>query len=93
VAPSIPALQTCLDLFGEEEGIEIFVEPLLQQRINSAGSIPSNLEDILSKFRTQPYTTKLEDKNWYMEYGHLTDYSPEDNNQHDRVMKHIRENK
>lgn len=50
------------------------------------------MEDILSRFRTQPYTNRLEDKNWYMEFGHQTDFSEDYGNPQDRVIKHIRQN-
>ena len=62
-------MQTCFDLFGETEGIEIYVDPLLHPRINSTSAIPANLEDVLSKFRTQPYIGKIEDKNWFLSYA------------------------
>ena len=38
--PHRPALETCLDLFADKEGVDVYIEPLLQPRINCAANIP-----------------------------------------------------
>ena len=42
VSPQTAALETCFELFGDKEGVDIYVEPLLQPRINSTYSLPKD---------------------------------------------------
>lgn len=67
--PHRPALETCLDLFADKEGVDIYIEPLLQPRVNCAANIPvGNLEEILAKFRKEPFKDKIDQNpNWFME--------------------------
>ena len=69
VAPSTAALQTAFDIFGDKEGISIFIEPLLQQRICSTASIPTEQSELIGTFATKPDSIKVEDKNWFLSYG------------------------
>jgi len=71
VAPSVAAMQTAFDVFGNEPepDVAIFVEPLLQQRICSAASIPTDVSEIAAQFRSQPDKIKIEDSRWFLAYG------------------------
>ena len=71
VAPSVACVQTALDIFGHLTDISIFIEPLLQQRICSTSSIPTDISELISRFRSQPDTLKIEDKRWYLSYGNV----------------------
>ena len=71
VAPSVAAVQTALDIFGNNTDLSIFIEPLLQQRICSTSSIPTDISEIVSQFRSQPDTLKIEDKRWFLSYGNI----------------------
>jgi hypothetical protein len=90
VAPQTAALQTCLELFGEEEGIEIHVEPLLQPRINSAAAIPCPVDDLLGKFKTLPFSNKIENRNWFLEMNR-SEFQEENNDPQRYCLNQIRE--
>lgn len=69
VAPSAAALQTAFDIFGDREDLSIYVEPLLQQRICSTASIPTDQGELLGQFKSKPESIKVEDKNWFLAFG------------------------
>ena len=49
-SPQTAALQTCLDIFGSRNDVEIYIEPLLHPRINCTSNIPAKNDDLISKF-------------------------------------------
>lgn len=69
VAPQVASLQTCLDIYGGDEDVEVHVDPLLQPRINSAANIPTNIDEVVGEFKKQPNVFKVEDKNWFLSFG------------------------
>jgi hypothetical protein len=71
IPPLTAAIETYLDLLGEREDIEVYIEPLLQPRVNCAAHIPpTNLEEQLAKFRKVPNTAKIEQNpTWFMDLG------------------------
>ena len=69
VAPSTAALQTAFDIFGDKESLSIYVEPLLQQRICSTASIPTEQNELLAQFASKPDSIKIEDKSWFLSFG------------------------
>ena len=91
VAPSVAAMQTAFDIFGNETDVAIYIEPLLQQRICSASSIPTDVSEIAAQFRSQPDKLKIEDSRWFLPYGNAENVD-ENRSPQEEVLRALRSN-
>ena len=91
MAPSVAAMQTAFDIFGNETDVTIYIEPLLQQRICSASSIPTDVSEIAAQFRSQPDKLKIEDSRWFLPYGNVENVD-ENRSPQEEVLRTLRSN-
>lgn len=91
VSPQFAAIQTCLELFGEEDSVEIIVEPLLNPRLDSSAAIPVDIESMFEKFRAKPSFAKSGNRNWFLELSQSYDVNEEVSNPQRYCLQIIKE--
>lgn len=92
VSPLDADITTCLELFGENENIEIIIDPSLAPRISSFASVSVGNHNLLQKFKKSPSTKLVQhDAHWYASFGNL---EVKDNDQAiDECLQELRINK